>query len=125
MLGKAKRCNARHCKGEAKMIGPQTKISKDFFRVSRHVPVSCGKCAVQLTLLFLIKNVSNPQKIPGRPDMDIDFFCCSGIGMSKAGGNKLDGDTFCVKRCCEIMPQSLRTKSRYPGVPGKFFTQII
>lgn len=76
-------------------------------------------------LSFSIQNICDAEQVSGRPKMNIYFFCCSCIGMSKAGGNKLDGDTFCVKRCCEIMPQGMRPESWYPGVPGQTFTKPV
>jgi len=75
--------------------------------------------------IFLIQNISDTQQVFRRPEMDIDFFCCPGIGVAKDNADELNGDVFYIQGRGEIMPQSLRTKSRYPGVPGKFFTKVV
>jgi len=75
--------------------------------------------------LLLIQDVGDTQQVPGRPDMDVDFFCRPGICVAEASADELDGDTFPVQICSEVVPKRMRSESRYPGVTGKFFTQAI
>lgn len=72
-------------------------------------------------LSFSIKNICDAEQVPGRPKMNINLFCCSCVGMSEAGGNKLDWNAFFIQGRSEIMPKRMRSKPRYPGVPGEFF----
>ena len=73
----------------------------------------------------IIKTISDTQQVFRRPEVDVDFFCRPGIGMPEDGAYELDGDSFYVQVCGEIMPQSMRSKPRYPGVPGKFFAEAV
>lgn len=57
--------------------------------------------------------------------MDVDFFCCPGIGMSETRTDKLDWYAFFVQGCGEIMSQSMRSEPWYPGVQGKVFTEAV
>ena len=122
--GKAKASRCDVPPGQASFCRAQQSKSEDIFR-GLSMPGVFYECGSLFTMMMLVKTIGYAQQIFRRPDMNIDLLCSLGIGMSKTGGNKLDGDTFCVKRCCEIMPQSMRSESRYPGVPGKFFTQTV
>lgn len=76
-------------------------------------------------LSFSIQDIGDTQEVSGRPDVNVDLFRGSRVGMPEAFGNKLYWDAFYKKRCCEIMPKSMRPKPRYPGIIGKFFTQVV
>ncbi|MBA7631127.1 hypothetical protein ES703_38654 [subsurface metagenome] len=73
----------------------------------------------------LVKTISDSQQVLGRPEMDVDFFCRPGVGMSEANANELDRDTFSVQGSAEIVPECMRSESWYPGMPGKFFTETV
>ena len=73
----------------------------------------------------IIKTIGDPQEVPGRPEMNVDFFCCPGIGMAEASADELDRDAFFIQGRGEIMPQGMRPEPRYTRVPGKFFTQAV
>jgi len=107
------------------MFGSHTTISRHLNRARHYLSVFYGKYANQLALSFLIQDIGDTEQVPGRPDMDINFFCRPGICMAKDGADKLKGYTFPVQICSEIVPKRMRSESRYPGVPGKFFTQAV
>ena len=90
-----------------------------------HLAGNLPEACVPTRPIFLIQDVGDTQQIFGRPKVDIDFFCRPGIGMSQDGTNKLNGYAFSVQGRGEIMPQGMRSKPRYPGVPGKFFTETV
>ena len=73
----------------------------------------------------IIKTIGDTQQVPGRPEMNVDFFCCPGIGMTEDFANELDRDTLSVQGRAEIMPERMRPEPRYSGVPGKFFTEAL
>ena len=75
--------------------------------------------------IILVKTISDTQQVFGRPDVDINLFGCSGIGMTEAGTYKLDGDAFFVKDGAEVMAECMRAEPRYPGFPGKLFTEAV
>ena len=74
---------------------------------------------------LLIQDIGDTQQICGRPDVDIDFFCGPGIGMAEAIADELDRNAFFIHGRTEIMPKRMRSKPRYPGVPGKLFTEAV
>lgn len=74
---------------------------------------------------ILIQDIGNPEQVPGGPDMDIDLLCCPGISMTEDCADELDGDTFFIKRCAEIVAERMRSEPRYLGVPRKFFTESV
>lgn len=86
--------------------------------------VLCVAC-FQPAPSFLIQDVSDPEKVFRRPEVDIDFFSRPGIGVPEACGNKLYGNTFSVQGRGEVMAECVRPEPGYPGVPGKFFTEAI
>lgn len=98
-----------------------------FLSVPGRVPLACNMHEAYITArpLLLIQDVGDTQQVFGRPDVNINLLCCPGIGMPKNSTDKLDGDTFSVQGCGEIMPQRMRPEPRYPGVPGKFFTEAV
>jgi len=76
-------------------------------------------------MMMLVETIGYAQEVFGRPEMDIDSFGRSRIGVPEASADELDRDAFDVQFRCEIMPQRMRSESRYPGVPGKFFTEAV
>lgn len=74
---------------------------------------------------FLIQDVGDSQEVLGRPDVDVDFFCCPGIGMAEDGTNKLNRDAFFIQGRGEIVAQGVRSEPGYPGVPGEFLTEMV
>lgn len=80
--------------------------------------------AVQCPAL-LIQNISNPQQVLGWPEMDINCFCCPGIGVAEAGADELDRYAFFIQDCAEIVAERVWSEPRYPGVFGKFFTEAV
>ena len=107
------------------IFGSHTKVSQDFNRAGHYLPVFYGKYANQPALSLLIQDVGNAQKVFRRPEVDVDFFRCPGIGMPEDCAYKLDWDAFFVQGCGEIVSKGMRTESWYPGVPGKFITEAI
>lgn len=57
--------------------------------------------------------------------MNVYFFCRPGIGVTEASADELDWNTFFIQGRGEIMPKGMRAEPRYPGVPGKFFTEAV
>lgn len=76
-------------------------------------------------IMVLVQTIGDAQEVPGRPKMDVNLLCCSGIGMAQDGADKLYRDTFCVEGRGEIMPQSMRPEPWYPGLACKFFTEAV
>ena len=107
------------------MIGSHAKISQNFNGVRHYLRVFYAKYASQLTPSFLIQDVSEAQQVFGGPDMNIDFFCSPGIGVPEASADKLDRDAFFIQGRAEIMSKRMRPEPRYPGFPGKLFTETV
>ena len=80
--------------------------------------------AVQCPAL-LIQDIGDPQQVLGWPKMDINCFCCPGVGVPETCANKLNGNAFFIHSRAEIMPQGMRTEARNPGVPGKLYTETV
>ena len=73
----------------------------------------------------LIQNVGDTEQIFGWPEMNVDLFGCSGVGVSKAGTYELNRNAFFIQGRAEIVPQGMRTEAGNPGVPGKLCTETI
>lgn len=72
-----------------------------------------------------IQDVSDAEKVSGRPEVDINLFGCPGIGVPEAGTYELNGNAFSVHDCAEIMAECMWAEFGYPGVPGKFITEAV
>jgi len=80
---------------------------------------------MNLNPILLIQNVGDAQQVLGRPEVNVNCFCCPGIGVTEACADELNGNAFFIQDCAEIMPQGMRTEARNPGVLGKFFTEAV
>ena len=74
---------------------------------------------------LLIQDVGDAQQIFRRPEMNVDCFCCPGIGVAEAGANELDRNAFFIQDCAEIVAERVWSEPRYTGIPGKFFTEAV
>lgn len=90
-----------------------------------HLAGNLPEACVPTRPIFLIQDVGDTQQVPGRPNVDVDLLCRPGIGMPETCADELDRYTFSVQGRGEIMPKRMRTEPRYPGVPGKFFTEAV
>ena len=76
-------------------------------------------------LSFLIQDICYTEQISGWPYMNIDFFRRPGVCVPENDADELDGDIFYIQCCGKVMAQGVGPKTRYPGVPGKFFAKIV
>ena len=109
------------------IFGSHAKVSRNFIRAG-HFLFSIFILrlnAIHPALTFSIQNIGYTQQITGWPDMNIDLFRRPCIGMPKAFGNKLDGDTFYIQGRGEIVPQGMRPEPWYPGMFGQTFTKPV
>jgi len=102
-----------------------TKVSKDFNGARHFLRVSYAKYAKQLAPSLSIQDVGDTQQVFRWPKMNVNLFRRLGVGMSEARADELDGNAFYVQCRGEIMTQRMRPELRYPGLPGKFFTEAV
>lgn len=112
-------------KGIEMIISSYATISQTLTRASCYLRTFCAKCTSRLALSFLIQDVSDTQQVLGRPEMDVDSFGRPGIGVAETSADELDRNTFFIKGRAEIMADCMWSEPRYPGVPGKFFTEAV
>jgi len=72
-----------------------------------------------------IQNIGDAEQVFRRPEVDVDCFCCPGIGVTEDGTDKLNGNAFFIQDCAEIVAKGMRTETRNPGVLGKFITEAV
>jgi len=110
-LAKQRRCVARH--RDAWLREAQRSTAKQ----SKGIAVQCSG--------LLIQDVGDAEEIFRRPEVNVNCFCCPGVGMPEACADELNGNAFFIQDCAEIMSQGMRTEARNAGVPGKFFTEAV